>query len=101
MAKKDAKTRLTCWVLLMQEFDFEMKDEKGTENQVVDHLSRLEDEAMMKLGEKAEIDNNFPDEHVLAASQDVIPWFVDFVNYLASDIVPPDLSFDQIKIFMM
>ena len=46
MAKKDVKPRLIRWVLLMQEFDFEVLDRKGTENQVADHLSRLEDEAM-------------------------------------------------------
>ncbi|XP_015163290.1 uncharacterized protein [Solanum tuberosum] len=42
MAKKDAKPRLIMWVLLLQEFDFEVKDRKGYENQVADHLSRLE-----------------------------------------------------------
>ena len=43
------------------------------ENEVVDHLSRLEDEAMQELSEKAEIHYTFPDEHVLVASQDMIP----------------------------
>ena len=26
MEKKDAKTRLICWVLLLQEFDYEVRD---------------------------------------------------------------------------
>ena len=46
MAKKDIKPRLIRWVLLLQELDSEVRDRKGTKNQVANHLSRLEDEAM-------------------------------------------------------
>ena len=42
MAKKDAKPRLIQWVLLLQEFDLEIRDQEGTRNMVADHLSRLE-----------------------------------------------------------
>ena len=95
MAKKDAKPRLIHWVLLLQEFYFEVRDRKGTKSQLANNLSRLEDDAMRELGDKTDIDDTYPDEHVLAASQDLIPWFADFANYLASDIVPSDLPFHQ------
>nr|GEV06170.1 reverse transcriptase domain-containing protein [Tanacetum cinerariifolium] len=40
--KCDAKARLLWWVLLLQEFDFNVLDTKGAENLAADHLSRLE-----------------------------------------------------------
>ena len=41
LTKKDAKPRLIRWILLLQEFDLEIKDKKEVENSVADHLSRM------------------------------------------------------------
>ena len=57
MTKKEAKPRLIRWVLLLQEFDLEIKDKKGTENLVVDHLSRLEGSS-----KEIKINDDFNDE---------------------------------------
>jgi hypothetical protein len=41
LSKKDAKPHLIRWILLLQEFDKEIRDEKGSDNVVADHLSRM------------------------------------------------------------
>ena len=42
MSKKEAKPRLIRWVLLLKEFDLEIKDKRGCDNVIADHLSRVE-----------------------------------------------------------
>ncbi|GKA37967.1 reverse transcriptase domain-containing protein [Tanacetum coccineum] len=59
MAKQDAKSRLLRWILLLQEFNIEIRDKKGAENVAADHLSRLENPHKNEL-EKQHITESFP-----------------------------------------
>ena len=61
MVKKDTKPRLIGWILLLQEFDVEIKDRKGIQNFVADHLSRLE-----RLSNEIQINDSFLNEQLLA-----------------------------------
>ena len=67
MTKKDAKPRLIRWVLLLQEFDVEIKDKKGSKNLVINHLSRLEIPKEV-YDNKVQINDTFLDERILALS---------------------------------
>ena len=78
MANKDAKLRLIKWVLLLQEFDLEIKDKKRSDNVIVDHLSKMEKPTENERGTK--IKENFPDEQLF---QVLVQLYADIVNYLA------------------
>ena len=93
-AKKDAKPRLIRWLLLLQEFDIEIKDKKGCENVAADHLSRLPGD---NLDAGHSIKETFPDEHLYAVNS--VPWYADIVNYIACKISPSYLSYAQKKKF--
>nr|GEV93516.1 DNA-directed DNA polymerase [Tanacetum cinerariifolium] len=41
LTKKETKLRLLRWIMLLQEFNLELRDKKGSKNVVADHLSRI------------------------------------------------------------
>ncbi|CAN6579321.1 unnamed protein product [Malus baccata var. baccata] len=61
LTKKEAKPRLIRWMLLLQEFDIEIRDKKGSENVVADHLRR-----MVHNEESLPILETLPDEQLLS-----------------------------------
>ncbi|GJW48374.1 reverse transcriptase domain-containing protein [Tanacetum coccineum] len=95
-AKKDAKARLMRWILLLQEFDIEIRDKKGAENLAADHLSRLENPHQDKL-ENKEINEAFPLETLgsIALQDQSTPWFADFANYHAGKFVIKGMTSQQ------
>ncbi|GJT87167.1 reverse transcriptase domain-containing protein [Tanacetum coccineum] len=90
--KQDAKPRLIRWILLLQEFNIEIKDIKGTKNVTADHLSRIEND---EISDDSEVDDNFPRETLMEINTKDEPWFADFVNYLVADIIPKGMTYQQ------
>ncbi|KAM2115566.1 hypothetical protein ACFX1Q_023983 [Malus domestica] len=71
LTKKDAKPRLIRWMLLLQEFNIEIRNKKGSENVVVDHLSR-----MVHNKESLPIAETFPNGQLLSIKVSE-PWYAD------------------------
>nr|GEU42042.1 putative reverse transcriptase domain, ribonuclease H-like domain, aspartic peptidase domain protein [Tanacetum cinerariifolium] len=90
--KQDAKPRLIRWIILLQEFDIEIKDRKGAENVTADHLSRIEND---ESSDDNEVDDNFPGETLMEINTKDKPWFADFANYLVASIIPKGMTYQQ------
>jgi hypothetical protein len=95
LSKKDSKARLVWWILLLQEFDITIKDKKGTENVVADHLSRLTTDLKSDI---TSIDDYFPDESLLSVS--TLPWLANIVNFLVSGQLPAHWSTQDKRKFL-
>ncbi|GKG29704.1 hypothetical protein Tco_0419602, partial [Tanacetum coccineum] len=74
----DAKARLMRWIILLQEFNIEIRHKKGAENLAADHLSRLENPHQNEF-ENKEITETFPLKTLgsVALCDDSTPWFAD------------------------
>ncbi|GJV21296.1 reverse transcriptase domain-containing protein [Tanacetum coccineum] len=100
LAKQDAKPRLLRWILLLQEFDVEIRDKKGAKNLAADHLSRLENPQSNP--EKKEITETFPLETlkmVTFCGDSNTPWFANIANYHAGSFIVKGMSSQQKKKF--
>ncbi|GKC47940.1 reverse transcriptase domain-containing protein [Tanacetum coccineum] len=96
-AKKDSNARLLWWILLLQEFDFNVIDTKGAENLPAYHLSRLENPYENVLDPK-EINEKFPLETlnmVTFRGDSSTPWFADYANYHAGNFIVRGMSSQQ------
>nr|GEU93397.1 hypothetical protein [Tanacetum cinerariifolium] len=96
LKNQDAKPRLIQWILLLQEFDIEIKEREGTKNVTADHLSRIEKD---ETSDDSEVDDYFHGETLMKIDTRNEPWFADSANYLAGDIIPKSMTYQQKKKF--
>ncbi|RDX67292.1 Retrovirus-related Pol polyprotein from transposon 17.6, partial [Mucuna pruriens] len=78
LKKPDAKPRLIRWMLLLQEFNIEIRDKKGVENSVANHLSQIEKES-----KPIPIQDEFLNEQLLSITMST-PWFADICNFVVA-----------------
>ncbi|RVW14734.1 Retrovirus-related Pol polyprotein from transposon opus [Vitis vinifera] len=94
LAKQDAKARLIRWILLLQEFNLQIKDKKGVEDVVVDHLSRL---AIAHNSHVLPINDDFMEESLMLLED--VPWYAHIANYLITGEVPSEWKTQDRKHF--
>ena len=78
--KKDAKPQLIQWILLLHEFNLEIRDKKGMHNVVIDLLSHFWNGNAPK-----DIDDSFPNENIFSLFSTHTSWEVDYAKSLACD----------------
>ena len=76
------KARLIRWVLLLQEFNFQIKDKKGVENVVANHLSSL---TIAHDSHSPPNNDGFPEESLLLVENAL--WYAHIANYLSIEEV--------------
>ena len=79
LTKQDVKARLIRWVLLLQEFNLQIKDKMRVENVVADHLSIL---TIAHNTHNPPINDEFPEESLLLVEN--APWYAHIANFLAT-----------------
>ena len=94
LTKQNAKARLIRWVLLLQEFNLQMKDKKGVENVVADHLSRL---TLPHDTHSAPINDEFPEESLMQLEK--APWYAHIANFLTTGEIPIEWKGQDKKYF--
>ena len=62
---------------------------------IADHLSRMEKPTEEEKG--TEIEENFSDEQLFQVLVQT-PWYADIVNFLACGLMPPEFSYQQIRL---
>ena len=73
LSKKDVKPRILRWILMLQEFDWEVRDKKGSENLVTNHLSRIDQDGLKKNDDGVPINETFHGEHLLSLASKELP----------------------------
>ncbi|RVX01657.1 Retrovirus-related Pol polyprotein from transposon 17.6 [Vitis vinifera] len=94
LTKQDEKARLIRWILLLQEFDLQIKDKKGVENVVADHLSRL---VIAHNSHPLPINDDFPEESLMFLVK--TPWYAHIANYLVTGEIPSEWNAQDRKHF--
>jgi hypothetical protein len=87
LTKKDEKPRRIRWILLLQEFDLEIRDKKGVQNYVVDHLSHLQFKESTELAI-----NDYMRDGTLLKVSTTDPWYTNIINYIMAGYILPGVD---------
>ena len=101
VSKQTLTGKLARWMLLLQEFEFDIQHWPGTQHAVVDYLSRIENGA-----DEVDGDDDFPDGAIIhiegeGPDQTHAPhedrWLTEMSTFLSTGLPPPRMRMDEKK----
>ena len=99
VSKQTLTGKLARWMLLFQEFEFDIQHQRGTQHAVADYLSRLENGADAVNG-----DDDFPDGPILHIETEdpewkhtlhEDKWLIEMSTFLSTGLPPPRMQTDE------
>jgi transposase InsO family protein len=93
--KADVTGRVARWILLLQEFDYEVRIRPGKQHANADFFSRIEGKEDSK-----EVEDQFPDEDLFHVGRGEDTWYSDIIQFLLTTRLPRDLNQEEAAVFL-
>ena len=82
--KKNAKAHLIRWIILLQELDLVIHDNKGL-RMLSQILVRI---VVESVSDSLSVIETFPNEQLMSVSPSTVPWYADILNYHVMEKMP-------------
>jgi hypothetical protein len=93
--KPNLTGRVARWMLLLQEFNYEVKVRPGKQHIIADFFSRIDGPE-----DHQDIDNRFPDEELFQVELAQPTWYGDIIEFLHTVIIPKEMNEEVAAVFM-
>ncbi|CAM6094033.1 unnamed protein product [Calypogeia fissa] len=93
--KPDLTGRIARWVLLLQEFNYEVVVRPGKKHSNTDFFSRIDGDT-----DTSDVDDTFPDEDVFSIRVGAEMWYSKIIKFLTTARLPLEMNAEKGAVFL-